>query len=232
MAFAGTTVTRGRGRGLVVETGSETVIGRLARDVSAVEGGNPPLVVRIERFTRLVAVVVLIAALVTALLGIFVRGFGANEIFLFAVALAVSAIPEGLPVTMTVALGVATNRMGRAGVIVRQLVAVEGLGNCTMIATDKTGTLTENELTVRQLRLPIGTTLEVTGAGYTPDGTVLQDGSQPDPAVADDLARLAQAAALCNEGSTLVNVLADTGGSHRRGTRLVDVQNGIVSRNG
>jgi magnesium-transporting ATPase (P-type) len=201
MAFAGTTVTRGRGRGLVVETGSETVIGRLARDVSAVEGGNPPLVVRMERFTRLVAVVVLFAAIVAALLGIFVRGFGTVEMFLFAVALAVSAIPEGLPVAMTVALGVATNRMVRVGVIVRQLVAVEGLGSCTMIATDKTGTLTENELTVRQLRLPDGTTLEVTGAGYAPDGTVLQNGSQPDPDVADDLARLARAATLCNEGS-------------------------------
>jgi len=201
MAFAGTTVTRGRGRGIVVETGSETVIGRLARDVSAVEGGNPPLVVRMERFTRLVAIVVLFAAVAAALLGVLVRGFGTVEMFLFAVALAVSAIPEGLPVAMTVALGVAANRMVRVGVIVRQLVAVEGLGSCTMIATDKTGTLTENELTVRQLKLPDGTPLEVTGAGYTPDGTILQDGSQPDPDVADDLARLARAAALCNEGS-------------------------------
>ncbi|MDT3436042.1 HAD-IC family P-type ATPase [Haloarcula sp. 1CSR25-25] len=201
MAFAGTTVTRGRGRGLVVETGARTVIGRLAGDVSAVEGGAPPLVVRMERFTRIVAVVVLLAAVVAALLGVFVRGFGAVEMFLFAVALAVSAIPEGLPVAMTVALGVATSRMVRIGVIVRQLVAVEGLGSCTMIATDKTGTLTENELTVRQLRLPDGTTVEVTGAGYAPDGTVLQDGSQPEPEVADDIARLARAAALCNEGS-------------------------------
>ena len=201
MVFAGTTVSRGRGRGLVVETGSETVIGSLARDVSAVEGGDPPLVVRMERFTRIVAVVVLVAAIVAALLGIFLRGFGAIEMFLFAVALAVSAIPEGLPVAMTVALGAATNRMVRIGVIVRRLVAVEGLGSCTMIATDKTGTLTENELTVRRLKLPDGTTLEVTGAGYTPDGTVLQDGGQPEPDVADALARLARAATLCNEGS-------------------------------
>ena len=200
VAFGGSTVTRGRGRGIVVETGARTVIGRLAADVDAVEGGQPPLLVRMERFTRLIAVAVILAAIVAALLGIFVRGFGAVEMFLFAVALAVSAIPEGLPVAMTAALGVATTRMVRVGVIVRQLVAVEGLGSCTMIATDKTGTLTENELTVRTIRLPDGATLEVTGAGYAPDGTVLRDGSDPGPELEPQITALARAAALCNEG--------------------------------
>lgn len=166
MAHAGTVVTRGRARGVVVATGTGTAVGRLAEDVTTVEGGKPPLVLRMERFTRAVGAVVLVAAVVTALLGVFVHQYDAVEMFLFAVALAVSAIPEGLPVGITVALGVASRRMAQVGVIVRRLVAVEGLGSCTMIATDKTGTLTANELTVRQVRLPDGQRYEVTGEGY------------------------------------------------------------------
>lgn len=200
MAYAGTVVTRGRGRGVVVETGADTVVGRLAEDVTAVEGGQPPLVMRMERFTRIVGLVVLVAAALTALLGIFVQQYDAVEMFLFAVALAVSAIPEGLPVGITVALGVASRRMSKVGVIVRRLVAVEGLGSCTMIASDKTGTLTANELTVKRVQLPDRTTFEVTGEGYTPDGSVLEDGHPPEPRLADELSRLARASVLCNEG--------------------------------
>ncbi|WP_159904985.1 cation-translocating P-type ATPase [Salinirussus salinus] len=200
MAYAGTVVNRGRGRGVVVETGADTVVGRLAEDVTAVEGGQPPLVTRMERFTRAVGLVVLVAAALTALLGVFLQQYDAVEMFLFAVALAVSAIPEGLPVGITVALGVASRRMATVGVIVRRLVAVEGLGSCTMIASDKTGTLTANELTVTRVQLPGGTTLEVTGEGYTPEGDVLRDGHPPEPERADELSRLARASVLCNEG--------------------------------
>ena len=92
---------------------------------------------------------------------------------MFTVALAVSAIPEGLPVAMTVALAIATTRMARRGLIVRRLTAVEGLGSCTLIATDKTGTLTCNELTVREVCLPNGETFQVTGEGFVPIGEVL-----------------------------------------------------------
>ena len=200
MAYAGTVVNRGRGCGVVVETGADTVVGRLAEDVTAVEGGQPPLVMRMERFTRIVGLVVLVAAAITALLGIFVQQYDAVEMFLFAVALAVSAIPEGLPVGITVALGVASRRMAKVGVIVRRLVAVEGLGSCTMIASDKTGTLTANELTVKQVVIPDGSTFEVTGEGYAPEGNVLQDGHPPKPDLADELSRLARASVLCNEG--------------------------------
>ena len=200
IAYAGTVVNRGRGRGVVVDTGTDTVVGRLAEDITAVEGGKPPLVLRMERFSRLVGASVLVAAAVAALLGVVVHQYDAVEMFLFAVALAVSAIPEGLPVAMTVALGAASRRMAAVGVIVRRLVAVEGLGSCTMIATDKTGTLTANELTVSQVWLPDGTAFEVTGDGYDPEGRVLQDGHPPDPGVEDDLSRVARAAVLCNEG--------------------------------
>ena len=200
MAYAGTVVNRGRGRGVVVETGADTVVGRLAEDVTAVEGGQPPLVTRMERFTRIVGLAVIVAATITALLGLFVQQYDAVEMFLFAVALAVSAIPEGLPVGITVALGVASRRMAKVGVIVRRLAAVEGLGSCTMIASDKTGTLTANELTVKEVQLPDGSIFAVTGEGYTPDGTVLQDGHPPEPDVADELSQLVRASVLCNEG--------------------------------
>jgi magnesium-transporting ATPase (P-type) len=120
--------------------------------------------------------------------------------FLFAVALAVSAIPEGFPVGITVALGVASRRMAKVGVIVPRLVAVEGLGSCTMIASDKTGTLTANELTVKQVQLPGGRTFEVTGEEYASEESVLRDGHPPEPDLADELSRLARASVLCNEG--------------------------------
>jgi len=200
MAYAGTVVNRGRGRGIVVETGGDTVVGRLAEDVTAVEGGQPPLVTRMERFTRVIGLAVIVAATITALLGLLVQQYDAVEMFLFAVALAVSAIPEGLPVGVTVALGVASRRMAKVGVIVRRLAAVEGLGSCTMIASDKTGTLTANELTVKQVQLPDGSQFEVTGEGYAPDGNVLQDGHPPEPDTADELSHLVRASVLCNEG--------------------------------
>lgn len=195
MAHAGSTVVRGRAQGVVVATGDATAVGELALDVLATGGGRPPLLERMERFTRVVAISVLVAATAVALLGVLFRGFGAAQMFLFGVALAVSAIPEALPVALTVALSVATARMARRGVIVRRLAAVEGLGSCTLIASDKTGTLTCNELTVRVANLPDGREVEVTGEGYAPEGEVLA--TQVD---APSLRRLASAAMLCNEG--------------------------------
>lgn len=195
MGFAGSTVVRGRARAVVVATGTSTVIGGLAKEMLGAAGGKPPLVVRMERFTRVIAVVVLAAAVAVGLIGIVLRGFGIGEMFLFAVALAVSAIPEGLPVAMTVTLAVATARMAKRAVIVRQLAAVEGLGSCTMIASDKTGTLTQNELTVVEARTPGGARFEATGRGFAPEGEVRGDDADR-PA----LEALALAAALCNEG--------------------------------
>jgi hypothetical protein len=156
-----------------------------------------------ERFTRIVGLVVFVAAAITALLGIFFQQYDAVEMFLFAVALAVSAIPEGLHVGITVALGVASRRMANVGVIVRRLVAVEWLGSCTMIASDKTGTLTANELTVKQVQITEGSTFEVTGEGYPPEGNLLQDGHPSKPDLADELSRLARASVLCNGATCL-----------------------------
>jgi magnesium-transporting ATPase (P-type) len=175
-AYAASIVIRGRAKGIIVGTGTYTEVGKLAADVMSSSGGKPPLLERMEKFSHTIAYVVLVAVAVVSVLGILIHGHTLHEMFLFGVALAVSAIPEGLPAALTVALAVATTRMARRGVIVRRLAAVEGLGSCTMIASDKTGTLTCNELTVRDVRLPDGSDLEVQGEGFTPQGEVRLSG--------------------------------------------------------
>ena len=199
MAFAGTLVTTGRARGVVVATGLDTVLGNIAASVLGKTPPKPPLLLRMERFTNLIAIAVGVAALLVAAVGL-ARGASLADVFVLAVALAVSAIPEGLPVALTVALAVGMQRMARRNVIVRRLVAVESLGSCTHIASDKTGTLTVNQLTVRRIQFPDQPPWEVTGEGVAPEGTfVLPQGASR--ARHDALlARLAGAAALANEG--------------------------------
>lgn len=199
MAYAGSIVTRGRAKGVVVATGQATQVGRLALEVMGDTGGDPPLVTRMKRFTHVIGLTVLISAVAIGILGLALGRYGLTEMLLFIVALAVSAIPEGLPIAMTVALAVATTRMARRGVIVRRLTAVEGLGSCTYIATDKTGTLTRNELTVKEASLPGGEVFEVSGVGFAPEGEVLFGGNPVTKGSRPGLERLAIAAVLCNE---------------------------------
>ncbi|WP_417734824.1 cation-translocating P-type ATPase [Rosistilla oblonga] len=199
MTYAGSIVTRGRGKGLVVATGSATSVGQLALDVLSDTGGSPPLVERMERFTRAIAIIMLVASAAIGTMGVVLGGYSVGEMFTFAVALAVAAIPEGLPVAMTVALAVATTRMAKHGLIVRRLTAVEGLGSCTLIATDKTGTLTCNEMTIREIHAPDGAVFQVTGEGFIPSGEVLQDGKPASQESGTTLVELARAGVLCNE---------------------------------
>jgi magnesium-transporting ATPase (P-type) len=200
MAFAGTTIARGRGHGVVVATGSSTTVGRLAISISAADAGKPPLVERMERFSRVIAIAVLSAAVLVGAIAVLVHGASVTTMFVFGVALAVSAIPEGLPVAITIALAIAARRMAGRNAIVRRLPAVEGLGSCTLIASDKTGTLTCNELTVQEILLPGGTRWRVTGAGYEPAGAfqcVAGDAESEDQAALRGLLEIAVA---CNEG--------------------------------
>ncbi|MFI4874066.1 MAG: cation-translocating P-type ATPase [Blastopirellula sp. JB062] len=199
MGFAGSIVTRGRSKALVVATGSATNVGQLALDVIGKSGGKPPLLERMERFTNVVAAATLASSFLIGGLALYLGRYPLSDIFLFVIALAVSAIPEGLPVAMTVALAIATSRMARRGVIVRRLTAVEGLGSCTLIATDKTGTLTVNELTVREIRLADGDDYQVTGEGFLPEGQVLRAGSPVSLSLPATLERLIRAGTLCNE---------------------------------
>lgn len=198
MLHAGSIVVRGRGRGVVVATATQTAVGQLALDMLSTSGGQPPLLKRMRQFSQVIALSVLVASLGLATLGIVQHGYSLLEMFMFGVALAVSAIPEGLLVALTIALAVATHRMAQRGVIVRQLPAVEGLGSCTLIASDKTGTLTCNELTVKQIYLADGTQFDVTGEGFTPEGTVLQQ-ARPITDRDQRFEPLALVAVLCNE---------------------------------
>ncbi|HEY8379706.1 MAG TPA: HAD-IC family P-type ATPase, partial [Nannocystis sp.] len=202
MAYAGAMVVRGRGRGVAVATGRRTEVGRLAEGMMRAGDAKPPLILRMERFSRLIARVMLLAAALVAVLGVLVQGRGAQEMFFFAIALAVAAIPEGLPAALTVTLSVASGRMARRGAMVRRLPAVEALGSCTVIASDKTGTLTCNELTVREVRLADGSAYAVTGEGYAPVGALSRDGAElvPGAPAPELLASLVRAGILNNEG--------------------------------
>ncbi len=153
MAFAGSIVSTGRGAGVVVATGTKTEVGKIAKNVTSTQTTKPPLVIHMERFARQVSFAVLLACFILGAVALN-RGMPVIDVFFLAVALAVSAIPEGLPVAMTVALSLATSRMAKRHVIVRRLTAVEGLGSCTFIASDKTGTLTLNKQTVQSVWLP------------------------------------------------------------------------------
>lgn len=172
MIYAGTTITAGRGIGVVVETALNTEIGKISRAVTSVEKVKPPLIERMEAFSHQISIIVLLACVVIAFIEL-TRGFSLVEVFFLAVALAVSAIPEGLPASLTVALSVGMSRMTKRGVIIRKLPAVEGLGSCTLIASDKTGTLTVNRQTVKMIYLPDGSRYNVTGEGYTGEGNVV-----------------------------------------------------------
>jgi magnesium-transporting ATPase (P-type) len=199
LAFAGTLVARGRARAVVVRTGARTEVGRLATSVPGERRAQAPLLVRMESFTAWIGISVGVAVSLMAAIAL-LGGAAPAEIFLLAVGLAVSAIPEGLPVALTVALAIATSRMGRRNVIVRRLVAVESLGSCTYIASDKTGTLTLNEMTVRRIVFPGEEPWEVTGQGMTPEGEILPPAEIDPGQGAVLIERLAETAVLCNEG--------------------------------
>ncbi len=181
--FAGSTVTHGRAQGEVIATGLNTELGRIADSVLGRESADPPLLIRIRLFTYQMAGVIGLAILLLVALMLFRGGYSTQGMILMAIGLAVSAIPEGLPAALTVALAIGMRRMAAHKVIIRKLVAVEALGSCTFICSDKTGTLTVNELTVRRVLLPDGASFEVTGEGVAPGGAVLGD----DPGLLRDL---------------------------------------------
>ncbi len=198
LVFAGTHVTAGRARAVVVATGLETEVGRIASlSESAVEEPTP-LERRIQQFGRAIIVAAGLIFTVVVTLGL-LRGIPFAEIAMLGISQIVGMIPEGLPVAMTIALAVGVQRMARRRAIVRRLAAVETLGSTTVICSDKTGTLTRNEMTVTALHLADGRELSVTGVGYDPAGTLVFDGREPDLANDPALLALLEAAALCND---------------------------------
>lgn len=171
MAFTASTVIKGRGIGVVVCSGIKTQVGKISQDVIETKSAKPPLIQRMENFVKQITIfIVILGFFLTILLRL--QGMDFISIVFFIVAMSVSAIPEGLPVALTVALSIATYRMAKRNVIVRQLTAVEGLGSCTVIASDKTGTLTVNEQTAKIILLPDETKFFVSGQGYNGEGYV------------------------------------------------------------
>jgi magnesium-transporting ATPase (P-type) len=201
IAFAGATITSGRAMGVVTFTGMNTEVGKIAENVTLSESAKPPLVLRMESFTKQISVLVVIFSLILAFI-LWLQNTAPAEIFFFVVALAVSAIPEGLPVALTVALSIATSRMSKRNVIVRKLTAVESLGSCTVIASDKTGTLTVNQQTIKLIELPNGKSFKVTGEGYNGEGEV-KPSESGDLQKSDrvHLEKISKLGILTNEGS-------------------------------
>lgn len=199
MAYAGTLATSGQALGLVVATGAASEIGRIGRLLQAVELRHTPLTRRLDGFARQLTVAILLLAVAVLLFGTLVRGYALPEMFMAAVGIAVAAIPEGLPAVMTIALAVGVQRMARRNAIVRHLPSVETLGSVRIICTDKTGTLTRNEMTVRSVALA-DADIVVSGTGYAPEGEVRRQGGGPvDGGIGDRLRELALAGLLCGE---------------------------------
>ncbi|MCF6186227.1 MAG: cation-transporting P-type ATPase [Desulfobulbaceae bacterium] len=202
MAYASSMVTYGRGTGLVVATGDQTEVGRISRLISSARDLSTPLTRKITQFSTVLLYVILLLAAVTVAVGI-LRGQAPFDMFMAAVALAVGAIPEGLPAAVTITLAIGVSRMAKRRAIIRKLPAVETLGSTTVICSDKTGTLTENQMTVQAI-MAGNAHFEVSGAGYAPLGRIvaLDDEHTTDsPALKECLL----AGILCNDSLVLEN---------------------------
>lgn len=217
MAYAGTLVGRGRGMGVVTSTGIRTELGRIAVDVLERPSTKTPLIIRMEAFTKKLSFFFLLAILAIGAV-LLLRGQDFTEVLLLTVALGVAAVPEGLPVALTVALAIASKRMAKRNVIVRALSSVEALGSCTFIATDKTGTLTINELTVSAVAPPALPEIAVSGSGIVPEGEMRIPPSLPTDETKAWLEEFAEACVLCNEA-----VLAKRDGAWSAAGDAVDI---------
>jgi Ca2+-transporting ATPase len=197
MAFMGTIVVSGRAAGIVVETGNRTILGQIAEEVRQVSALKTPLQEKMERFAKLIGIFVVVFSVVVLALGT-AYGEKISEMFMVAVALAVSAIPEGLPVAVTIAMAIGVARMARRNAIVRKLPAVETLGSTTVICSDKTGTLTKNEMTVRLIYDGMHA-YEITGSGYEPKGEILHENLPLRIEERKNLEQVLRIGLLCNE---------------------------------
>ena len=200
MAWSGTFVKYGQGTGVVIATGDLTEIGRISRMLQEVQTLDTPLLVQMDRFARWLTISILILATATFFFGFYFRDYAATEMFMAAVGLAVAAIPEGLPAIMTITLAIGVQRMAHGNAIIRRLPAVETLGSVTCICSDKTGTLTRNEMTVTSIA-SADNFIEVSGAGYEPHGTFTIVGKMIEAENNSELAEITRAALLCNEAA-------------------------------
>ena len=240
MAFSGTLVTHGQGRGFVVATGAQTELGHISKLVSEVKSETTPLLRQIADFGRWLTISIAVISAATFAFGAWIRDYAVAEMFLASVSLAVAAIPEGLPAIMTITLAIGVQRMARHNAIIRKLPAVETLGAVSVICTDKTGTLTRNEMTLRKITTS-GGVFELTGTGYDPDGTISfeshflentslenyslqnksldknsQDTNEINPIESSVLIETLQAALLCNDASLELDEKTENDSSNKQ----------------
>jgi Ca2+-transporting ATPase len=199
MVFMGTIIVNGRARGIVVETGTRTVLGQIARNVKELSVTETPLQQKIVKFAQFIGLLVLGSAVAIIVLGLFL-GLTLAELLTTAVAASVATVPEGLPIVVTVTMAIGITRMVRRNAIIRKLSAVETLGSTTIICSDKTGTLTKNEMTVKTL-FDGHHTYEVTGSGYDPEGEILHEWEPTDMEALRGLHNLLRTGLLCNESN-------------------------------
>jgi len=197
LVFSGSSITQGRGKAVVFATGMMTEIGKIAEMIRVAEKTEAPIQKRTKDLSIKLGIFALLASTLTLSLGLF-RGFEFYEILVFSLAAAVSAIPEGLLVVMTITLSIGAHRMAKRNALIRKLNAVETLGSVTVICTDKTGTLTTNQMTARRI-FTDGKDVEVTGVGYTPEGSFQVDGEEIRAEEGSALSLLLHGVALCND---------------------------------
>lgn len=200
MAFSGTLVTSGQGNGMVVATGSHTEIGRISGLLSQVETLTTPLVTQMGVFSKWLTILILLIAALLLMYGYFVGHHDFTEMFMAVVGLSVAAIPEGLPAVLTITLAIGVQSMAKRNVIVRRLPSIETLGSVSVICTDKTGTLTRNEMVVASI-LTHQHMFSLEGAGYEPRGALRLGEANVAPSDHVVLEELARAAALCSDAS-------------------------------
>ncbi len=198
MAYSGTLVTYGQGSGVVVATGDATELGRIGAMLQAVQQLTTPLLRKMQEFARRLTIAILGLAVAIFAFGLLVHGNTPADMFTAVVGLAVAAIPEGLPAILTVTLAIGVQRMARRNAIIRRLPAVETLGSVTVICSDKTGTLTRNEMTVRRVVTARGT-IDFSGVGYAPSGGFRDATGDIDPGTCPELGEVARGALLCND---------------------------------
>ncbi|HET9069857.1 MAG TPA: HAD-IC family P-type ATPase, partial [Amaricoccus sp.] len=200
MAYSGTLVATGQGSGVVVATGARTEIGRISTLIAEVETMATPLLRQIDRFARSFTRVILGGAVLLFLFAVYVRGFAWVDALMAVVALTVGVVPEGLPAVLTITMAIGVRRMAARRAVVRKLPAVETLGAVSVICTDKTGTLTRNEMMVRHV-LVEGHELAVEGSGYAPEGALAAENHDDDAAAIAALAPILACGLLCNDAS-------------------------------
>ena len=200
MAFSGTMISFGQGSGVVVATGESTELGKVSAMLAGVETLKTRLTQRMDEFSKWLTGAILILAACTVGFGLALRDYSFTELFFASVALAVAAIPEGLPAIITITLALGVQRMARKNAIIRRLPAVETLGSVTVICSDKTGTLTRNEMTVTTV-LRADHAYQVDGSGYQPQGSFHVEGNKVEAGKDELLLELARAGLLCNDGS-------------------------------